>query len=93
MTTETEYDLVEHYKTLAERFKHESDAYQAKLYDSFRVIQGQGKGLKRQARKIKRMRAQMEADYQTLLKLTMELDEHPEDYDGPCLCKLCASYG
>lgn len=28
-----------------------------------------------------------------LLDLTRELNEHPDDYDGPCLCKLCLSYG
>ncbi len=28
-----------------------------------------------------------------LLDLSRELDEHPEEYEGPCLCKLCASYG
>lgn len=28
-----------------------------------------------------------------LLGLTAKLESHPEDYDGPCLCKLCQSYG
>jgi hypothetical protein len=32
-------------------------------------------------------------NYTTLLERTMEVDEHPEDYEGPCLCKLCCSYG
>jgi hypothetical protein len=27
-----------------------------------------------------------------LLDMTMMLDEHPEGYDGACLCKLCQSY-
>jgi hypothetical protein len=27
-----------------------------------------------------------------LLSLSMNLDEHPDDYDGPCLCKSCQSY-
>lgn len=27
-----------------------------------------------------------------LLKLTELLDEHPENYEGPCWCKLCQSY-
>lgn len=22
-----------------------------------------------------------------------EIEEHPEDCDGPCLCRLCCSYG
>lgn len=28
-----------------------------------------------------------------LLDMTKMLDEHIEDYDGPCLCKECCSYG
>ena len=28
-----------------------------------------------------------------LLELTRAIDEHPEDYDGPCFCQLCCSYG
>ena len=27
-----------------------------------------------------------------LLEMTKMLDEHPEGYDGPCLCKMCMSY-
>lgn len=27
-----------------------------------------------------------------LLSRTEMEDEHPEDYNGPCLCKLCMSY-
>jgi len=27
-----------------------------------------------------------------ILTLTHELDEHPEDYNGPCMCKTCQSY-
>lgn len=34
--------------------------------------------------------AQREAE---LLKRTELVDEHPEDYDGPCFCRLCLSYG
>lgn len=28
-----------------------------------------------------------------LLGLTETIDEHPENYDGPCFCRLCMSYG
>lgn len=28
-----------------------------------------------------------------LLDMSSLLDEHPEGYNGPCLCKLCCSYG
>lgn len=27
------------------------------------------------------------------VKLTRKLDEHPEDWDGPCECATCLSYG
>ena len=27
-----------------------------------------------------------------ILKLTRTLDEHPDDYDGPCECRSCLSY-
>jgi broad specificity phosphatase PhoE len=29
---------------------------------------------------------------EALLRMTATLDEHPEGYEGPCLCKLCCSY-
>lgn len=28
-----------------------------------------------------------------VFQLTKDFDECPEDWDGPCLCKLCRSYG
>lgn len=28
-----------------------------------------------------------------LLDITQCLDEHPDGYDGPCLCAMCCSYG
>jgi hypothetical protein len=31
--------------------------------------------------------------YDKLLKKTEKVDEHPEGYNGPCLCHLCMSYG
>lgn len=27
------------------------------------------------------------------LDATALMEEHPKDYDGPCLCQLCSSYG
>lgn len=36
--------------------------------------------------------AQVVSQRDALLAMTEELDEHPEGYDGPCLCKLCKSY-
>lgn len=32
-------------------------------------------------------------EFAVLLEETMKEEEHPEDYDGPCMCKLCQSYG
>jgi len=32
------------------------------------------------------------AENESLLNLSAGLDEHPENYDGPCMCKLCMSY-
>lgn len=29
---------------------------------------------------------------QALLEMTGLMDEHPEGYEGPCLCQLCCSY-
>ena len=34
-----------------------------------------------------------EADSNKFIALTMEVDEHPEDYGRACLCKTCQSYG
>jgi len=33
-----------------------------------------------------------EKTVETMLAMTRLLDEHPEEYDGPCECKLCLSY-
>jgi hypothetical protein len=30
---------------------------------------------------------------EAVLKLTRKLKEHPEGWDGPCLCYTCLSYG
>ena len=27
-----------------------------------------------------------------LIKITMEFDLHPVEYEGPCFCRLCQSY-
>lgn len=35
---------------------------------------------------------QIKKERDELLEMTRKLDEHPEGYDGPCLCKLCMSY-
>jgi hypothetical protein len=31
-------------------------------------------------------------DEAELLEITGILDEHPEGYEGPCLCEVCRSY-
>ena len=30
--------------------------------------------------------------YEELIEKTKAEDEHPEFYDGPCMCKMCQSY-
>lgn len=43
--------------------------------------------------KLKEQNKELEVENKQLLELSENLDEHPEEYDGPCLCKLCKSYG
>ena len=45
--------------------------------------------IKVQAEQIK----ELEAENKQLLELSENLNEHPEGYNGPCLCQLCKSYG
>jgi len=35
----------------------------------------------------------IEIDERAFVDLTMKLPDHPENYDGPCYCELCQSYG
>lgn len=51
--------LVEHYKSLYERHARDSNEYQAQLYHAYRSLAQQQKGLKRQARKIKRLQQRL----------------------------------
>jgi FtsZ-binding cell division protein ZapB len=37
--------------------------------------------------------AELQKTNDDFLKMTSSLDEHPEGYEGPCLCRLCMSYG
>ena len=32
------------------------------------------------------------ARHKELLEKTREVDEHPDEYEGNCLCRLCMSY-
>ena len=36
---------------------------------------------------------ELEVENKQLLELSENLNEHPEGYNGPCLCQLCKSYG
>jgi hypothetical protein len=38
------------------------------------------------------MTKQVIRDEEELLDITYTFDEHPEDYDGPCLCQECRKY-
>ena len=49
----------EHYKHLFERHLAESTKYQALLFHAWRSLAQQQKGLRRQAKKIKRLREQL----------------------------------
>ena len=49
----------EHYKALYERYYKDSMFYQAQLFHSWRVIQGQQKGLRRLSRRNRRLRAEL----------------------------------
>jgi len=41
-----------------------------------------------------RCKSRSEIDRETeLIKKNKEEDEHPEEYEGPCMCRLCCSYG
>ena len=52
---------IEHYQSLFERYKDESTRYQAMLFHSWETIRMQQKGLKRQAKKIKRLQAELKS--------------------------------
>lgn len=52
----------------------------------------------RELRELGKIEMQDQSDFQryrydVLIKKTMPIDEHPEWYNGPCLCLLCLSYG
>lgn len=47
----------------------------------------------REVLRLKERNALLENDKDQLLTLSQSLSEHPDDYDGPCSCKLCMSYG
>lgn len=48
-------NMVEHYKVLYERHMAKADFYQAQLYHAWKSLAQQQKGLRRQAKKIKRL--------------------------------------
>lgn len=58
ITKPTPSDIEGHYQWLFERARKEADWNQARLFDSWRVIHGQAKGLRRQRRLIKRLQAE-----------------------------------
>ena len=53
------HDLSEHYKALFERASHERDWHKALLFDAWRTMAGQTRGLQRQRRLIKRLQAEL----------------------------------
>lgn len=55
----------EHYRALYERYEKQANWYQGLLYHSWRVIRQQNKGLNRQAKKIKRLQAELKTKQPT----------------------------
>lgn len=54
-------DWGEHYKGLFERASREADWNKARLFEAWRTMAGQTRGLQRQARLIKRLHAEIAA--------------------------------
>lgn len=53
-----------HYKLLFDKQLHETQRYKADLYEAWRIIRQQQKGLNRQARKIKYLKNKINSDKQ-----------------------------
>lgn len=43
-------------------------------------------------KRLKTENSGLKKEHSELLELTTLIEKHPEDYEGPCLCKLCMSY-
>lgn len=54
-------DWGEHYRSLFEKQLAQTNFYKACLYDAWKALRGQSKGMKRMARKIKRLKAELAA--------------------------------
>lgn len=52
------HDWGKHYEALFERASHERDRYKGLLFDAWKTMRGQSKGLQRQRRLIKRLQAE-----------------------------------
>lgn len=48
-----------HYETLFERASHERDLYKGLLFDAWKTMRGQAKGLQRQRRLIRRLQCEL----------------------------------
>lgn len=66
-------------------FKDKTLAHNQVLLESNTELVAQVEGLRVEV-------AQLRTQNEQLLELSMGLEEHPEGYDGPCMCKLCMSY-
>lgn len=49
-------------------------------------------GIKEGKRQLQQRITELGIANKQLLELSENLNEHPEGYEGPCLCKLCKSY-
>jgi len=64
-----------HYRKLFERQLHETEKYKAMLFDAWKNMRGQTKGLQRQARKLRRLKADVEhwqTSYKAVLRNRIE---------------------
>lgn len=52
-------ELHDHYLGLIDRWQREADSYKAKLFDAWQSLRMQQKGMNHQARKIKRLNAEL----------------------------------
>ena len=75
-------DLSEHYRILAERNLNDAHRYKAWLFDAWKSLRGQNKGLNRQARRVKALRAEI-ADARKVTNMLLLCPEVPNNPDLP----------
>lgn len=59
-------EMHDHYIALVDRWQREADSYKAKLFDAWKSLRMQQKGLNRQARKMKRLHRELAEARETI---------------------------